>query len=145
MYHADLDKYSYFRPKIPEGFAIGWLDKEHSYNQGEVPSNFLDRLWNFCYDPPVFFLGFHECPFCDNPPFGLPASHNGQEITLGSGDMWVFGNNGRYYVAPNLIYHYVAAHHYCPPEEFIEAVMHSPLPGSDEYKKYLVDCGLEYT
>jgi hypothetical protein len=32
-----------------------------------------------------------------------------------------------------MIAHYVEAHRYCPPEEFIIAVMNSPLPGSDEY------------
>jgi len=38
------------------------------------------------------------------------------------------------YAAPDLIYHYVVEHHYCPPDEFIQAVLEGPLPGSLEYE-----------
>ena len=31
---------------------------------------------------------------------------------------------GAIYAAPNLIYHYVAEHHYAPPQEFVDALLH---------------------
>ncbi len=36
-------------------------------------------------------------------------------------------------LAPTLIYHYVVDHQYCPPEEFIEAVLTGPVPGSPQH------------
>jgi hypothetical protein len=36
------------------------------------------------------------------------------------------------FAAPVLIFHYVISHRYRPPEEFIQAVMRSPRPGSPE-------------
>ena len=44
----------------------------------------------------------------------------------------MFGADGTTYAAPNLIYHYVADG-YLPPDEFIQAVMHGPLPDSIDY------------
>ena len=41
---------------------------------------------------------------------------------LGNGEIRVRGE-AAYYASPTLIYHYVVAHHYKPPEEFIEAVL----------------------
>ncbi|MCX7805518.1 MAG: hypothetical protein N3A38_10060 [Planctomycetota bacterium] len=35
----------------------------------------------------------------------------------------VLGRDGKIYAAPTLIYHYVVAHKYRPPQEFIDAVM----------------------
>jgi len=41
------------------------------------------------------------------------------------------------YAAPALIYHYVVEHDYKPPQEFIDAVMTVPQPGSEEYNALL--------
>jgi hypothetical protein len=38
------------------------------------------------------------------------------------------------FVAPEMVAHYVEAHHYRPPAQFITAVTESPLPGTDEYR-----------
>jgi hypothetical protein len=32
-----------------------------------------------------------------------------------------------------MVLHYVEQHKYLPPDEFISALMESPLPGTDEY------------
>jgi len=34
-----------------------------------------------------------------------------------------------------MIYHYINDHHYLPPDEFVQAVLHGPLLGSDEYSR----------
>jgi hypothetical protein len=42
---------------------------------------------------------------------------------LSSTEIRVVGRDGRVYAAPGLVCHYVAAHGYQPPQEFVEAVM----------------------
>jgi hypothetical protein len=42
--------------------------------------------------------------------------------TRGNGEIRVRATNGTIDVAPVLIYHYVAAHGYMPPDEFISAI-----------------------
>jgi hypothetical protein len=66
--------------------------------------------------------GYHECDFCrtdarETIPF------QGSTIYLGSAEVWVPSADGALvYAAPNLIYHYISKHGYCPPLDFIEAV-----------------------
>jgi hypothetical protein len=40
---------------------------------------------------------------------------------------------GLLFAAPEMLSHYVEAHGYRPPDEFIVAVLQSPLPGTAEY------------
>jgi hypothetical protein len=40
-----------------------------------------------------------------------------------SAEIRVVGNNGRVYASPMMLVHYVEAHGYLPPQEFIDAVM----------------------
>ena len=35
---------------------------------------------------------------------------------------------------PEMVVHYIEQHHYCPPGEFISAVLRSPLPNTEEYQ-----------
>jgi hypothetical protein len=107
--------------------AIGWLSHEHPFPVGNVPIEFLGRLQCFAstwgdsidaLDWPIF-CGGHDCELC--------------------GGSWMSGNFGVPYgdllfVAPEMIAHYVQAHHYRPPAQFITALMESPLPGTDEYR-----------
>jgi len=62
-------------------------------------------------------------------------------LPLGSAQIFVFGERGKIYVAPNMIYHYVTAHRYKPPEEFICALKHGPCPPDPEYVDRLVAVG----
>jgi hypothetical protein len=108
--------------------AVGWLHADHPYPRGDVPAAFVDRLQQFAdhwaestqtLGLPMF-LGWHDCELCSGGPrgsgnFGVPA-----------GDVL--------FVAPELIVHYVQAHGYAPPRAFIDAVMASPLPGTQEYQ-----------
>jgi hypothetical protein len=45
-----------------------------------------------------------------------------RRYALGNGEIRVRALDGRIYVAPVLIYHYVVSHGYLPPGEFIAAV-----------------------
>ena len=110
----------------PGTLAIGWLEPEFSYTQGECVSAFAARLTVFarCWFKSIEALhggvamGKHTCGFCGKAhgsgTFGVPAGD-----TL--------------YWCPELVAHYVAAHGYAPPPEFVAAVMACPLPGTPEY------------
>jgi hypothetical protein len=145
MYFSDLTTYTYLADaaqpildSAPPVLNIGWLDNGHTYARGEPSAVFLARLWTFCHSPVNNTRGFHECPFCNlDPQAYLAMRQDDEEINMGSGEVWIFGGNGRAYAAPSLIYHYVVSHHYLPPEEFIEATLESPLPGSSEYNEYV--------
>jgi hypothetical protein len=79
---------------------------------------FRARLLALCCRPMNLTVGHHSCPFC-------PAC---QPAAWGSGEIRVPGN-GKVYAAPVLVHHYVDAHGYRPPEEFIEAVVQSEEAG----------------
>jgi hypothetical protein len=107
--------------------AIGWLSSDHPYPQGDLPAEFVVWLRDFIarangsasalYFP--VFAGFHTCELCekvhDMRNFGVPA---GKVL----------------YVAPSMLLHYIEEHRYCPPDEFIAAVLASPLPDTPEYR-----------
>lgn len=48
---------------------------------------------------------------------------DGREVKLRNGEIRVHGSDGRWYTAPTLIAHYVAAHDYLPPGAFIDGVV----------------------
>ena len=107
--------------------AIGWLHPDHPYTKGEVCAEFLSRLKEFvahCRQSANAlyfgaFGGFHTCEFCGKAlgigNFGVP-----------SGDLL--------FVAPEMVVHYIQQHGYCPPAEFVGAVLQSPLPDTEEYQ-----------
>jgi hypothetical protein len=107
--------------------AVGWLEPNHPLSRGDTPREFRDRLaelsrnWSessrACGWPVT--AGPHLCGFCGEVrgygEFAVP----GEEVI---------------YVAPTLISHYVGAHGYMPPPEFIEAVLNCAPFSSEEYK-----------
>ncbi len=136
MYYPDLSSCPHEVILSREDFptlCVGWLAHMHPYSQGEVPDEFVERLWVLCSKSILYTLGFHKCPFCRRPSYGTLAQHGNDELRLGSAEIRVLGKDV-VYAAPNLIYHYVVEHHYCPPEEFIQAVIEGALPGSPEYE-----------
>jgi hypothetical protein len=107
--------------------AVGWLSAAQPFPLGDVPTECLDRLLVFAnqWHASVKALGWgvamgwHDCEFCS----GSAATGN-------------FGVPRRdlLYVAPEMLPHYVEVHHYRPPDQFLVALMESPLPGSAEYR-----------
>ena len=125
MYYPDLTLYCYFEDgRDPNTLNIGWLDAQHPFPKKKAMEELLDALFERCLDSDVQTRGFHQCEFCDSPKFGsMNVSRGGREAWLGSAEITVNGKDGKVYAAPNLIYHYVAAHDYDPPEEFKAALM----------------------
>lgn len=107
--------------------AIGWLHPDHDFTRGEVSGEFLTRLREFAAQSgasseALWFGasgGLHSCEFCGR-------AHTCGNFGVPSGDLL--------FVAPEMIVHYVEAHSYRPPDEFIAAVMRSPLPKTEEYQ-----------
>ena len=107
--------------------AIGWLHPDHAYSKGSVALDFLTRLKAFVKlsgnsaNALYFgaFGGLHTCEFC-NKAYGVC------NFGVVSGELL--------YVAPEMIVHYIEEHGYCPPAEFIHAVLRCPLPDSEEYQ-----------
>jgi hypothetical protein len=107
--------------------AVGWLSAKQPFADGEVPADFLARLREFAnkWGASIDALGWgayggpHCCEFCgefrSSGNFGVP-----------SGELL--------FAVPQMIVHYVEAHRYRPPEEFIVAVLKSPIPGTHDYR-----------
>lgn len=135
-YYPDLSLYIYSSlGNGPTTLNVGWLDKGHLYPQAEVPDNFAERLWRFCCKPVLPTRGLHECDFCPIADKYIVEQYNTEERKLGSAQIRVFGQNDIIYAAPDMIYHYVVRHQYCPPAEFIQAVLKGPLPDTPAYKE----------
>ena len=139
MYFDDLSQYQYMQKPLELSdhpiLCVGWLDANKQFSKGNVSEEFLDRIWVFCCHPVLYTLGFHQCPFCKEPSFGIHVRRGDKETDLGSAEIWILGQNGIIYAAPDLIYHYIVGHDYQPPDEFIQAVIQSPLPGSEDYER----------
>jgi hypothetical protein len=57
-------------------------------------------------------------------PGGIPMLDPPPE-TRGNGEIRIAATNGMIYVAPVLILHYVVAHRYLPPQEFVAAAINA--------------------
>lgn len=125
MYYPDLGTETMITSG-PSVRAIGWLEKEHQFSVGDTSAEFrkclaeLARDWvhsSRALEWPVC-AGPHLCSLCgkvrDTGGFAVP----GEKVL---------------YVVPKLISHYVEAHGYCPPREFIDAVLRCPPFSSAEY------------
>ena len=122
-YYPDLSSYNFHHFSEQE-LNIGWLQKDQPFNIGEAPEGFLDKLKKYSEDDFIIFQtkGFHSCDYCQDNKFS-------------SNEMRIVGNDGTVYASPYLIIHYIEAHKYLPPQEFIEAVMTGPIPDSEKYNE----------
>ena len=107
--------------------SIGWLSKDNPFQTGELIPEVLAALRTFTKEAVSFWIacGHHRCEFC--PPAGpwTLANVSNREILVPA--------RGVIYVAPVLILHYIEAHRYIPPDEFIDALMACPRQLTDEW------------
>ena len=110
--------------------AVGWLGQGLPYSRGPTARDVFDRLLLFAAQPwqPCVSMGVHECELCQ---------FAGERV--GSSNLYI-PFDGKIYVAPELITHYINAHYYQPPRVFCEAVLACPAMDSMEYKQLLVKC-----
>lgn len=126
-YYPDLSEYVYGRePASKSRLNVGWLSAGHDFETGPAPNEFKVKLFALKLEPValswIYFNGdppWHQCEFCGN---GHWCWEN-----KGVGEIRVT-KDGITYCAPVLVLHYVMAHNYRPPQEFIEAVLDWKLP-----------------
>ena len=133
MYFPDLfaDHGIGFAPFYFAALKVGWLDVEHDFQKGEVAEQFLEKLFAFCVTPHLFLCGYHRCNLtststnsCSSRDSGMVTIERGnKQVKVGDSEFFVETDSGLLYHAPTLIYHYVSAHHYLPPQCFIEALL----------------------
>ncbi len=124
-FYEDLSHYGYCDDGA-DAFNVGWLAEGHTFAVGDVPAGFPDRLARLTVRHPVNRMrGWHACPFCE-VEYPIRVEVDGERQPIGDAEIRVSGTGGRAYAAPTLISHYVDAHRYRPPEEFVEAVLRTP-------------------
>lgn len=113
MYLPDLSPYHY--AGLPESGVVhvGWLDRDEVFPRGEVAESLLEKLQQLARNPVRVYRGLHVCNLCDG------ASGTGEVRVPGSRVV---------YAAPVLIVHYIRAHGYLPPSEFLSALAVMPAP-----------------
>ncbi len=143
-YFADLTPYGYWNPE-PGTLNVGWLSVGHHFETAVPNEADLELLWQFCKVEVTATRGLHGCEFCEAWRIEhCDQIRNGETLRLGYSEIRVFSPDGRAYAAPSLIYHYVAAHSYAPPSEFLTALRTGPRPTSDEYRAQLAKRQLEW-
>lgn len=128
MYFQDLTPYTYgpTEPK-PNVLNVGWLSVDHTFAVKPPDKRLVEALRGLVASPVNLYRGHHVCDVC--PAF--PTKLIGDGISLpdppreatGSGEIRLMGREGVTYVAPVLVLHYVVAHNYAPPQEFVEAAI----------------------
>ncbi len=132
-YYTDLSPYEYIKSKAKDKILnIGWLDKEHIFAKGKVDCSLLELIFCLCRRSVNKTRGYHLCPFCSDPSFGFTVEIKKEKIVLGSAEIWVKGEDGKIYAAPNLIYHYIRDHNYLPPNEFLLAIKRGEIVDPEE-------------
>ncbi|MEM6281319.1 MAG: hypothetical protein AAF787_03925 [Chloroflexota bacterium] len=133
MYYPDLSPYEYMlRGKVDFEkpiLNVGWLEKSHEFRKGSVPPEVVKSLRRLLrYQPAIAVQtrGLHLCDICEGKStqrvISLPGD-NSKFMYLGTAELWLPSEDGStIYAAPTMIYHYIEAHDYLPPEDFIEAI-----------------------
>jgi hypothetical protein len=128
-WYPDLSEYKYLPESIPVGqtiLAVGWLDADHEFPTGDVSREFIDELAQICaISDYARTRGWQDCelPHSDGElEYPITVEVGGDKVPLGSAEVRVTTEDGTVLAAPNLIWHYVTAHQYRPPENFIKAV-----------------------
>ena len=142
--YSDLSECDYFPFSHTSGLlAVGWLGADQEFSIGEVSDQFLLRLAQIIqnpWSPPVVTGGAHSCELCHQGGYTSTKFKDYSLPSASSMNLFV-PFDGKLYVAPEGIGHYIFCHRYRPPGVFIEAVLSCPPVRSIEFKKLLLSCG----
>ena len=132
-YYYDLTYYTchYFE----NSKNIGWIDNV-AYKSGDVPIDFIGNLYKYIEAP------IRAVRDCFDPQ---EIIYNGKKKQLGYFEIRVLSEDGKIkYASPDLIFYYVLKNRYKPPQEFINAVLYGPKPGSELCENYMMRYKEEY-
>jgi len=117
-WYADLTPYAYTSQQA-DTKNVGWLQRGMPYRTGDVPADFLAELEYLPRENQT--MGWHECDLCPpRPTFDVSGQ---MQVASGGCELHVRTASGLTYAAPSLLIHYITAHRYLPPLEFIESVL----------------------
>ena len=112
---------------LPDGYilkAVGWI-KGLRTSTGQVPDACIKLLINAHMEKKIFSdgtRGIHDCTLCNqSTPEEIWKSDSVRLIGHGH---YLIQKDNVVYMAPELLLHYILNHQYCPPDEFIQAVLH---------------------
>jgi hypothetical protein len=128
MYFPDLTPYAYAGAEPRENtLNIGWLSPSHPFPRCAPDGRLVAALRRLAAAPVNLFRGAYVCEFCPPPSIRQSACGitmlNPSPGTTGNGEIRIIGADGTTYVAPVLVLHYVVAHGYLPPREFVDAAL----------------------
>ncbi|MHB1766834.1 MAG: DUF7919 family protein [Phycisphaerae bacterium] len=124
-HYLDLTPYAYLSGGAV-ALNIGWLSAGQPYTKGQVPSAAIESLRELVVTKPFNQTrGFHPCELCEAAiaSGGITACWGGTSRKLGSAEIRVVSQAGVTYAAPDLVIHYIEAHGYMPPDEFMQALL----------------------
>jgi|WetSurMetagenome_2_1015567.scaffolds.fasta_scaffold39275_2 hypothetical protein len=136
-FYEDLSDYEFYDMcKSEKILNIGWLDSKHEYRSGKVPDEVVAKILQLCSNPMHRTRGYHLCPFCSKPSFGIEVQFENELFKLGSAEIMVRGQDKTIYMAPDMIYHYITKHNYLPPGEYIRALIEKKLETENKDSDY---------
>lgn len=113
---------------LKDFFAIGWLDKESSFDKGGVAKEDKKNLEKIIFSSGFYkshFLrnrGFATCSLC-SPRKPITMIFEGKKRMLGDFLVMIPNITGEgFFISPSLIVHYVENHEYSPPRSYIESL-----------------------
>lgn len=96
MYYKDLVNYNYYLPfSYDEVLCVGWLEKEHHFEQKTVSKEFIDKLeqiycGNTNFDVTTNQMrGIHVCHICGEDETKIYCNNKQRFELLGSSEMWI--------------------------------------------------------
>lgn len=120
-----------FLPKEFRLCAVGWLEKP-GFPTGRVSDGCIEAL--VAAHPERIFSdgsrGTHACALCGRE---MPQVRwQGRTVRLRGHGHYLVVTEQTVYMAPELLLHYIRAHRYRPPQEFVEATMHGRFMTEDD-------------
>ncbi len=135
MKYAEMEPYrGNARHALIPTFCVGWLDGELDFHCAEVDEYVLPVIWQLCRRVVAVTRGPAGCPLCRS--VRVVTSYQDDMLLLGMGEIRVFDGD-RAYASPDLIFHYIAEHGYCPPPSFVAALLGQPMPWTGAYARLL--------
>lgn len=135
-YFPDYSPYAYGHGSHPGVVHVGWLDNIHPYPKGTVDARLIGKMKSLARNPVELYRGKHICELCAEPR-GLVKTIPPNRCIDPNGSWWQWASQrwsngeirvsgeGVVFAAPVLIVHYIEAHGYLPPAEFLRAVEHA--------------------
>jgi hypothetical protein len=133
-YFSDHSPYAYGHGSHPGVIHVGWLDNIHPFPTGAVDARLVEKMRLLASNPVELYRGKHICELCGEPAH-LIKTMLPNRIVLDPNCSWArwaaerssngeirVSWGGNVFAAPVLIIHYIEAHCYLPPTQFLKAV-----------------------